>query len=118
MEIHSDHFNFTKKRKVACRPATPQDNEVRETIRDYPKTELAVEVTDPSTKEKNRVTGRADWGFGYGRNNVAHGTFLVGMEAKRRDLLSTEEQQLLIYLAIIRAESRGNECCYARLSNG
>jgi hypothetical protein len=69
----------------------------------YPEVELAVEVMDPNTNEKVRVTGRADWGFGYGgRNGATHGTFLVAMEAKRRDLFSTAERQLVTYLAILR----------------
>lgn len=64
MEIYSDRLNSSKKWKVACCPATPKDIEVRETVKIYPEIELAVEVIDPSTMEKTRVTGRADWGFG------------------------------------------------------
>lgn len=102
MKLHSILFR-PKKRKVASRPGTPQDSEVREMVRIYPEIELAVEVVDPHMNEKVRVTGRADWGFGYsGRDGAAHGTFLVAMEAKRRDLFSTAERQLLTYLAILR----------------
>ena len=102
MDLHSTQFS-PKKQKVASRPGTPQDSEVRERVKVYPEVELAVEVMDPYTKEKVRVTGRADWGFGYsGRHSAADGTFLVAMEAKRRDLFSTVEQQLLTYLAILR----------------
>lgn len=102
MDLHSTHFS-PKKRRAASRPGTPQDLDVRETIRIYPELELAVEVMDPSTNEKVRVTGRADWGFGYsGRSDAFHGTFLVAMEAKRRDLFSNAELQLLTYLAILR----------------
>ena len=72
-------------------------------VRIYPEVELSVEIMEPTTKENIRVTGRADWGFGYsGRNGAAHGTFLGAMEAKQRDLFSTAEQQLLTYLTILR----------------
>ena len=102
MELHSTHFR-PKKRKVASRPGIPQSFEVREMVRVYPEIELAVEIMDPRTNEKVRVTGRADWGFGYsGRNDAAHGTFLVAMVAKQRDLFSTAERPLLTYLAILR----------------
>ena len=102
MCLHPTHFS-PKKQKLAVRPDTPQDMEAREIVKIYPEVELAVEVVEPGTNEKVRVTGRADWGFGYsGRNGAAHGTFLVAMEAKRRDLFSTAERQLLTYLAILR----------------
>ncbi len=102
MDLHSTHF-LPKKRKVANRQGTPENVEVREVVRVYPELELAVEVMDPKTKEKVRVAGRADWGFGYsGRNDATHGTFLVAMEAKRRELFSSAEPQLLTYLAILR----------------
>ncbi|KAL9103622.1 MAG: hypothetical protein Q9163_001349 [Psora crenata] len=65
--------------------------------------ELGVEVMDPSIKEKIRVTGRADWAFGYGsRDSAIDGTFLVAIEAKQRSLFSTAEKQLLAYLSILR----------------
>ncbi len=102
MELHSTRFS-PKKRKAASRSGTSQDSEVREMVRIYPEVELAVEVMDPNMNEKVRVTARADWGFGYsGRDGAAHGTFLVAMAAKRRDLFSTAERQLLTYLAILR----------------
>jgi len=102
MDLHSTHFS-PKKRKVASRSGISQDSEVREMVRIYPEVELAVEVMDPNMNEKVRVTGRADWGFGYsGRDDAAHGIFLVAMAAKRRDLFSTAELQLLTYLAILR----------------
>lgn len=86
MDLHSTHFS-PKKRNVASRPSTPQDSEVREMVRIYPEVGLAVEVMDPNINEKVRVTGRADWAFGYsGRDGASHGTFLVAMAAKRRDL--------------------------------
>lgn len=70
-------------------------------VRVYPEVELAVEIMDPNTNEKVPVTGLADWGFDYGvRSGAAHGTFLVAMEAKRRDHFSTADRQLLTYLAI------------------
>jgi len=69
----------------------------------YPEVELAVEVIDPRTNETARITGCADWGFGYsGRDGAAHDIFLVVMKAKRRDLFSTAERPLLTYLAILR----------------
>lgn len=102
MKTHSDHFS-PKKPTVATRPDTPQDSEIREMVKMYPEVELAVEVVDPNTNEKVRVPGRADWGFGYsGQDDAGHGTFLVAMQAKRRDLFSAAEQQLLTYLAILR----------------
>jgi hypothetical protein len=102
MDLHPTHF-WPKKRKVANRSGTSENVEVREVIRVYSELELAVEVMDPKTNEKVRVAGRADWGFGYsGRNDATHGTFLVAMEAKRPDLFSSAEPQLLTYLAILR----------------
>ena len=101
MDLYPTHFS-PKRQKVASRPGSPQDQD-RETVKIYPEIELAVEVMDPYTKENIRVTGRADWGFGYsGRHGVADGTFLVAVEAKRRDLFGGAEKQLLTYLAILR----------------
>ena len=86
MGLHPNHFS-PKKQKLAAGSDTPQDSEAREIVKIYPKVELAVEVVKPGTNEKVRVTGRANWGFGYsGRNGTVHGTFLVAMEAPRRDL--------------------------------
>ena len=102
MELHPTHFS-PKKRKVASRPGTPESSEIQEMVRVYPEVELAVKVMHPTKNEEVCVTGRADWGFGYsGRNDVAHGTFFVVMEAKQRDLFSSAERQLLTYLAILR----------------
>lgn len=102
MELHPVHFP-PKKRKTASTPDTPQHSEARETVKLYPELELAVDMTDSNTNETTHVSQRADWGFGYsGRNDIAHGTFLVAIEAKRRELFSTAEKQLLTYLAILR----------------
>lgn len=98
MDSHSIHYS-SKKRKVASCPGNPQDFEARETVRLYPEVELAVKVKDPITNEEVRVSGRADWGFGY---YAAHGTFLVAMGTKRRELFSGGEAQLVAYLAILR----------------
>lgn len=103
MELYPTHFS-RKKQKATSRPSTPQDDfEDRETVKVYPEVDVAVDVIDPKTKVTVRVTGRADWAFGYsGRQAAAHGTFLVAMEAKRRGLFSSAESQLITYLAILR----------------
>lgn len=102
MEMHPSHFS-AKRQMTATRPATPYDSEEREMVMIFPEIELAVQVEDPKTKETVRVTGRADWGFGYtGRDGAAYGTFLVAIEAKRRSLFFDAESQLLAYLAIMR----------------
>lgn len=66
-----------KKQKVTSRPSTPQgDFENRERVKVYPEVDLTIDVMDPTTKTTVRVTGRADWAFGYsGRQGIAHGTF-------------------------------------------
>lgn len=84
-------FYFSRKRqKVTSRPSTQQgDFEDRETVKVYPEVDLTVNVIDPKTKTIVRVTGRADWAFGYsGRQGIAHGTFLVAIEATRYGLFS------------------------------
>lgn len=103
MELYPTYFS-RKKQKVTSRPSTPQnDFEDREMVKIYPEVDVAVDVIDPRTKETLRVTGSADWAFGYsGLQGAAHGTFLVAMEAKRPVLFSTAESQLLTYLAILR----------------
>lgn len=96
---------FTRKRqKVTSGPSTPQgDFDDRETVKVYPEVDLTVDVMDPQTKTPVRVTGCADWAFGYsGRQGIAHGTFLVAMGAKRYELFSCGQSQLITYLAILR----------------
>lgn len=101
--LHPTYFS-RKRQKVKSRPSTSQgDFEVRETVKVFPEVDLTVDVMDPKTKIPIRVTGRADWAFGYsGRQDVAHGTFLVAMEAKRYGQFSSGQSRLLIYLAILR----------------
>lgn len=103
IRLHPTYFPG-KKQKVTSRPSTPQlDFEIRETVKVYPEVDLTVEVIDPKTNTPIRVSGRADWAFGYsGRHKVAHGTFLVAMEAKRYGQFSSGQSQLLTYLAILR----------------
>lgn len=96
---------FSRKRqKVTSRSSTPLgDFEDRETVKIYSEVDLTVDVMDPKTKSTVRVTGRADWAFGYsGREGVAHRRFLVAMEAKRYELFSCGQSQLVTYLAILR----------------
>lgn len=117
MEKYS-HLFSPKKRKASSRPGTPQEIPIPERMKIYPEIEMAVDVVDPITKEDVRVTGRADWAFGYGSRDAAiDGTFLVAVEAKCRDLFSTAETQLLAYLAILRElriRAKKKRCCHAR----
>ena len=103
IELYPTYFS-RKRQKVTSRPSTPQgDFEDRETLKVYPEVDLTIDVMDPKTKTTVRVTGRADWAFGYsGRQGIAHGTFFVAMEAKRYELFSCGQSQLLTYLAILR----------------
>lgn len=81
----------------------PADNSNAEPLRIFPELDLSVEVIDRVTSKPIRVTGSADWAFGYGtRETVVSGTILVVMEAKRRQTFSETESQLLAYLAILR----------------
>lgn len=102
MASHPTHF-ANKRRMVAGRLETPQDFEEREQVKVYPEIDLGIDVLDPKTNENICVSGRADWGFGYsGRDGATLGTFLVAVEAKKHDLWSSAEPQLLTYLAILR----------------
>lgn len=81
----------------------PADNANPEPLRIFPELDMSVEITDRLSTKPVRVTGRADWAFGYGtRDTVESGTILVAMEAKRRETFSEGESQLLAYLAILR----------------
>lgn len=103
MKLHSTHFS-SKKQGVASRSGTPQNSQIREMIRLYPEVELAIEIINSYMNEEVRVTGCADWDFGYsGRNGAVDcSTFLVAMEAKWRDFLfSLLNDTLLMYLAIL-----------------
>jgi hypothetical protein len=106
MDLHPEFFS-SKRRKVISRPETPQVFDSRPVVKVFPELEVYVDVVHPRTKENIRFTGRADWGFGYGgRDGVEHGTFLVAIEAKRREVFSTAEKQLLSYLAILREQRK------------
>ena len=103
IELYPTYFS-PKRQKVTSRPSTPQcDFEDREKVKIYPEVDLTVDVMDPKTKTTVRVTGRADWAFGYsGRQGIAYGTYLVAIEAKRYELFGCGQSQLLTYLAILR----------------
>jgi len=97
----------SKRLKTASRPVTPQLPDPREVVRVFPELDMYVDVMHPGTKQSIRVTGRADWGFGYGeRDGTQHGTFLVAAEAKREGLFSTAKTQLLTYMAILREQRK------------
>ena len=70
-------------------------------IKVFPEMTLAVQV-----KRNGRewhISGMADWAMGYGeRTALEDGTVLLAVEAKRRNLFSNAEAQLLAYLATIR----------------
>ncbi len=100
MDLHP--AKFSPKKQMHSTFSSTQNPELRETLKVYPELDLAVEMMHPVTKERFSITGRADWGFGYNGRDAAHDTFLVAMEAKRRDLFSAAELQLLTYLAIMR----------------
>ena len=69
----------------------------------FPELSVDVELLDPETALTVRVTGRADWGIGYGkRTRAAKGAAMGMIEVKRREDFSKGESQLLAYLAIIR----------------
>ncbi|KAH0541712.1 hypothetical protein FGG08_003804 [Glutinoglossum americanum] len=104
---HCPEDSTSKKRKTASCPSTPQLSDPREVVRVFPELDVHIDVMHPGTKQTIRVTGRADWGFGYGeRDGAQHGTFLVAVEAKRRELFSTAETQLLTYMAILREQRK------------
>jgi hypothetical protein len=63
---------------------------------------LCVEVREKNGKNW-LISGIADWAMGYGnRAALEDGTVLLAIEAKRRELYSGAEGQLLAYLATIR----------------
>ena len=101
--FYSTYFSWKRQKVTSC-PRTPQGNfEDRERVKIYPDVDLTVDIMDPKTKTIVRVTGRADWAFGYsGRQEIAHGTYLVAIEAKRYELFSCGQSQLLTHLAILR----------------
>ncbi|KAI9771926.1 MAG: hypothetical protein M1839_002709 [Geoglossum umbratile] len=106
----TDHYPedpTSKRRKTASRPVTPQLSDPRELVRVFPELDMHIDVIHPGTKQTIRVTGRADWGFGYGeRDGAQQGTFLVAAEAKRQELFSTAKTQLLTYMAILREQRK------------
>jgi hypothetical protein len=103
-QLHPEHFSTKRKKTTTC-PSTPGPQRIDsgQVVKIFPELEVYVDVEHPKTETSIRVTGRADWGFGYGgRVSVEDGTFLVAIEAKRRELFSTAETQLMTYLAILR----------------
>lgn len=67
----------------------------------FPETSLSIEVDDlHKSNHKFRVTGRADWAFGYNANGDG-GSLLVAIEAKQISEFSRGEAQLIAYLAIL-----------------
>lgn len=64
---------------------------------------LSLTTTKPRTHTPIRITGCADWAFGYStRTDTYSGLFLVVAEAKKRSLVFAAESQPLAYLAAIR----------------
>lgn len=75
-----------------------------------PETSLSVDIySDSFPGIKYRITGRADWTFGYKDNGLKDDiskdderTLFVAIEAKQRSEFSNGETQLITYLAILR----------------
>ena len=71
-------------------------------IKVFPEMSLSVQVKEKGGK-KWLISGIADWAMGYGnRALLEDGTVLLAVEAKRKELYSGAEGQLLAYLATIR----------------
>ena len=69
----------------------------------FPELSVGVDLIDLETTLPVRVTGRADWGIGFGeRRRTGEGTVMGMIEVKRREAFSSAEPQLLAYLAILR----------------
>ena len=82
-------------------PATDQPTPLPLII--FPELSVDVGLLDPETGLPVRVTGRADWGIGYGKRTCAAKGAAVGMIVlKRREDFAKGEPELLAYLAIIR----------------
>jgi len=93
----------------ATNPSTPRKAVVNmpavepmKRVKLFPESSLSVEMPNKLVPNgKILVTGRADWGLGYGTARD-EATLLVAMEAKQRSEFSKGESQLIAYLAILR----------------
>lgn len=73
------------------------DNFTSDSIRIVSDLDLNVSLIDVTTRSLLKVTGRADWAFGYGtREDLA--SYVVGVMAKTPDLFSGSYLQLLTCL--------------------
>jgi hypothetical protein len=81
---------------------TPESTSQPLPIKVFPEMSLSVQVEEKGGK-KWLISGIADWAMGYGNRAVLEdGTVLLAVEAKRKELYSGAEGQLLAYLATIR----------------
>lgn len=63
-------------------------------------------MIDPKTSAPIRITGRADWCFGYSGRSGCEGSFVIAVEAKKPTTLFSAEPQLLTYLAMMRDQRK------------
>ncbi|KAN0072599.1 hypothetical protein V8E54_009528 [Elaphomyces granulatus] len=70
-ELYPEHFSTKRKKTTTC-PSTsgPQCIDSGQVVKSFPELEVYLDVEHPKTKKSIRVTGRADWGFGYGGRHV------------------------------------------------
>lgn len=72
----------------------------------YPELSLSTVVSEPTKHTPLRISGRADWGFGYSARTAdgGKGSYVIAVEAKCPSELASAESQLLAYLGMMRAE--------------
>lgn len=72
----------------------------------YPELSLSTVVSEPTKHTPLRISGRADWGFGYSARTAdgGKGSYVIAVEAKNPSELASAESQLLAYLGMMRAE--------------
>ncbi|KAE8446626.1 hypothetical protein EG329_011819 [Mollisiaceae sp. DMI_Dod_QoI] len=81
---------------------TPESTSQPLPIKVFPEMSLSVQIKGKSG-QKWLISGIADWAMGYGNQAALEdGAVLLVVEAKREDLFSGAEGQLLAYLATIR----------------
>lgn len=70
----------------------------------YSELSLLTVVMEPTKHIPLRISGRADWGFGYSARKLDGGRYVIAVAAKTQSGLGSAESQLLAYLAMMRAE--------------
>lgn len=96
-------IEITKRYEVEAGPGLSPAGRTPLPLCVLPELALGVEVIDPETSLPVRVNGRADWGVAYrGRGDPAEEGARIGVvEAKGREMFSTAEAQLVLYICML-----------------